>query len=950
MKPALGILLLAALGAPPSLPAALALPATDAFGYTAALAPYSFTDISGSGTPVTVWAGGADDGSSILNLPFNFRFYGADFNKVAVSSNGYLQFGNQSAYYATTCLGSNLDPRGIVALYWTDLDPGAGGAVYTQVLGSPGNRVVVVQFQDVPQNYYGGSVTAQVRLYEADRSLELAWASTAGAGAGLHAVAGLRSAFDCPNRTALPLSCLQAELVDGLCVRFTYPALEPDCQTPTPSAGPSMTPSPAFTSTATLTPSATPSATASAAPSESSTPTFSGSPTLSDSPSPSATWTVSATAGPSASSTPSASPSFSSTSTPSLSPSPTSSPTDSPSPTASPSATDSPSATASPSYTASLTRTLTPTETPSATRSPTPTRSATPTATPTYLPPAPKPACLVLGQPAFGARTPGSGSAAVLSAPAGVAVDVRLAPYKLYVADTGNHRVLIWNDGTQLYNGRPADGVIGQADFSGSAANRGGAVGPNTLNAPTGLAVDPNNGDLWVADSGNHRVLRFSAPLPLSGASASAVLGQGGSFSSATPNLGGLSAASLQQPTGLSFNSLGVLVVADTGNHRVLRFSAPGASASADAVWGQNGSFNQGLPNQGGGVDAGALNAPRGAVLASDAIWIADSGNHRVLRFSTWPLLSQSANLVLGQPDFASSLPNQGYALPNQDTLSAPAGLALDAAQRVLVADSGNHRVVGFEPNWDNWADQVWGQSSLGSAVAGTGDDAMREPAALFAWGSLLAVAERDNHRVLIYGCGGGLLAASPTPSASASPTRTSTVSPTASFSASPSATPTPTRSPSFSPSPSFSITETHSVGPTSTVSPTASPTSSATPTFSATRTFSLSPTPSLTLSSPPTQTPYPRSADAVIAWPNPAPREGGRICLGFPAAAEARVEIYDRLGQPVAVLDPAAVNPAGGYACWDLRNRANASVAPGVYYARVVADGRVRLGKLTLR
>ena len=80
------------------------------------------------------------------------------------------------------------------------------------------------------------------------------------------------------------------------------------------------------------------------------------------------------------------------------------------------------------------------------------------------------------------------------------------------MADTGNNRILAWKDAVGFTNGKPADLVIGQRDFFSTGANGPGISGGLSTGfaAPTGLAVD--QGDLYVADSGNNRVLRFRKP------------------------------------------------------------------------------------------------------------------------------------------------------------------------------------------------------------------------------------------------------------------------------------------------------------------------------------------------------------------------------------------------------------------------------------------------------
>src|SRR5262245_64713866 len=95
--------------------------------------------------------------------------------------------------------------------------------------------------------------------------------------------------------------------------------------------------------------------------------------------------------------------------------------------------------------------------------------------------------------------------------PAGVAVDDSVSPPILYVSDTQNNRILVWQNASSFNNGKVADRVIGQLNPYSTTA-----FGPTTaratgLRAPTGLAVLA--GDLYVVDGGNNRILRFRKPL-----------------------------------------------------------------------------------------------------------------------------------------------------------------------------------------------------------------------------------------------------------------------------------------------------------------------------------------------------------------------------------------------------------------------------------------------------
>lgn len=152
---------------------------------------------------------------------------------------------------------------------------------------------------------------------------------------------------------------------------------------------------------------------------------------------------------------------------------------------------------------------------------------------------------LVLGQNDFTHAMQNLGGPSGLKDPFGVGVDKSVTPNRIYVADTDNNRILGWANEQDLTSGAPADLVLGQNDFN-SGHNNGGTmagdasgVGPDSLEQPTSVAVDAG-GNVYVADSGNNRVLLYPAPfakctsLPCVGNTAgvlpTVVFGQGNSF------------------------------------------------------------------------------------------------------------------------------------------------------------------------------------------------------------------------------------------------------------------------------------------------------------------------------------------------------------------------------------------------------------------------------------
>ncbi len=173
----------------------------------------------------------------------------------------------------------------------------------------------------------------------------------------------------------------------------------------------------------------------------------------------------------------------------------------------------------------------------------------------------------VVGQAGFTSGTLASTSATSMNLPQAAAIDP--AGANLYVLDYGNNRVLRFAAPFTQTAGAAALQVIGQSGgFTGNIAS----YGPGGFTGPTGIAVDPV-GRLYVADSFNHRVLQFDTPL--TSGYASRVFGQPG-FNGIAVNRGGAASAdSFANPTRMGFDSAGNMYVAEWGNNRVMRFAVP---------------------------------------------------------------------------------------------------------------------------------------------------------------------------------------------------------------------------------------------------------------------------------------------------------------------------------------------------------------------------------------
>ncbi|MBN1758625.1 MAG: choice-of-anchor D domain-containing protein, partial [Chitinispirillaceae bacterium] len=135
---------------------------------------YRWNDISGTGTLLRE-VSNCDDCYEEQELSFSFPFYDIEFSSVFVGSNGYLTFGEGSDILWNVPLPSIEAPPNLVAAFFDDLYPAAGGAIYFQDFGS----YAVVQFTDVPLFDGSGTVTFQM-VIEATGSITWYYKSLTG--------------------------------------------------------------------------------------------------------------------------------------------------------------------------------------------------------------------------------------------------------------------------------------------------------------------------------------------------------------------------------------------------------------------------------------------------------------------------------------------------------------------------------------------------------------------------------------------------------------------------------------------------------------------------------------------------------------------------------------------------------------------------------------------------
>jgi hypothetical protein len=359
--------------------------------------------------------------------------------------------------------------------------------------------------------------------------------------------------------------------------------------------------------------------------------------------------------------------------------------------------------------------------------------------------------CLGASAGADGLAMPVVPSATALFGPRGACLVAPEGP--LWVSDTGHHRLLGWarvpdTDRTE------ADWVIGQPDFAREGRNAKGDPGAATLNVPTGIT--PVGDGLAVADAWNHRVLIWHKRPTRSQVPADVVLGQH-DFASVEANggRGEASARSLFWPYGVHWDGAR-LWVADTGNRRVLMWHGVPADngCAADLVLGQR-DFDARDENGGGVPSLASMRWPHGIAAWAGGMCVTDAGNNRIMVWDIVPSRNdQPCDRLLGQHDPTQVDHNQSLYWPNAATLHMPYGIAADG-DWLLAADTANSRLLAWrrgdrhdaraltgQPDFHAKGDNRWGPPRR---------DSLCWPYGMGLCGDRAVVADSGNNRVLLW-------------------------------------------------------------------------------------------------------------------------------------------------------------------------------------------------------
>ncbi len=279
----------------------------------------------------------------------------------------------------------------------------------------------------------------------------------------------------------------------------------------------------------------------------------------------------------------------------------------------------------------------------------------------------------------------GTGTSATFSNPNGVTVD---AAGNVYVADQANNSI----------RKITSAGTVTTLSGNGNSGRTNSAIGVSALyNGPTGVAVDAVGAAVYVADYGNNEIRKI---ITAAGTTNGTVTVFAGSATGLTGKADGTgTAAFFNGPAGVAVDATGNVYVADFNNNLIRKITAAGVLTTLAGS-------TAGKAN--GTGTAASFNGPRGvAVDVAGNVYVADANNNLIRKITPAGVVTTLAgNGSIGNADGAGTAASFYY----------PAGIAVDAAGNVYVADANNNLIRKITP------------AGTVSSVAGSGYLSLKTP------------------------------------------------------------------------------------------------------------------------------------------------------------------------------------------------------------------------------
>jgi RHS repeat-associated protein len=291
-----------------------------------------------------------------------------------------------------------------------------------------------------------------------------------------------------------------------------------------------------------------------------------------------------------------------------------------------------------------------------------------------------------------------------------------------FIADSSGDRVLEVAGAAGTQWGIPMTAgdmyvIAGSPVGAVGGSPNGTAAAAALLNGPQGLAVDPS-GNLYIADTGNNRVLEIPAVAgqnrgfgAMTVNDVYTIAGNAGGSSGHAGDGGAAASGFLSSPVGVSTGHVNSdIYIADSGNSRVQEIPAAGGTQ-----WGQpmtafdmytvagNAGGTAGISGDGGAATSGFLSGPDAVTVSGGPgdLYIADTGNNRIqevpaasgAQWGITPAFTRYDMYTVAGSAVGASGHSANGTKATSALLNQPTGVFADNGTQLYVTSNGDNRV-----------------------------------------------------------------------------------------------------------------------------------------------------------------------------------------------------------------------------------------------------------------